>query len=135
MNRFMLFSGVLALSACASASVAKGEISESAAKRLAQFERTGETTNCVGSRRINSITPLDEYNFLVRVGLNSYYLNQVSGCNGADSSFNRLQYKLHGGQLCRNEIIQVVDNSSGMTVGSCGLGSFERLTKKPKKAE
>jgi len=135
MYRSLLFIGVLALSACASASTAERKTSERAAERLAEFDRTGEITNCLSSGQINSINALDEYNFLVRVGPNKYYLNEVSRCSGAASSFNRLQYTLHGSQLCRNEIILVVDNSSGFTVGSCGLGSFERLTKKVEKAE
>lgn len=135
MSRSLLFTGVLALGACASASTAESKTSERAAERLAEFDRTGEVTNCLSTRQINSITALDDYHFLVRVGLNKYYLNEVSRCSGAASNFNRLQYNLHGSQLCRNEIIRVVDNSSGFTVGSCGLGGFERLTKKVEKAE
>ena len=104
------------------------EMSEAVAERLAKYEKTGETETCLSVRRINAITPLDDRNFLVRVGVNDYYLNQPRGrCAGAARFGNRLQYKVHGGSLCRNEIIQVVDNSSGLTGGSCGLGSFEKL--------
>lgn len=135
MNRSLLFTGVLVFGVCASAVAAGSKSSDRAAERLAEFERTGEMTNCMSTRRINTITALDDNHFLVRVSANKYYLNEVSRCSGASSSFNRLQYRTHGGQLCRNEIIKVVDNSSGFTVGSCGLGGFERLTKKVKKAE
>ncbi len=119
---------VMATAGCATTAYDDGAMSERAAERLAQFEATGETENCLSSRRIQSITALDERHLLVRVSVNDYYLNKVSGkCNGAQCAVNRLQYTITTGQLCRNEIITVVDNTSGMTEGSCGLNSFEKL--------
>lgn len=104
------------------------EMSEKAAKRLSEFTRTGELETCINTSRIRSITPLDSHNFLVRTGVNKFYLNQVSdGCHRAHRPFYRIQYTLSSGHLCRNEIIKVVDNSSGLTGGACGLGSFEKL--------
>lgn len=103
-------------------------ISEKAQERLAGFKETGDTETCLNIRRIREINALDAQNFLVRVGVNKYYLNQVSkGCNGAQRGFNRLQYTISSGQLCRHEIIKVVDNNNGFIVGSCGLGDFKKL--------
>ncbi len=117
--------------ACATAG-ANDEISEKVAAKLAEFEPTGETTACLSTTRIRSIDALDDKRFLVRVGVSDYYLNEVSGrCSGASRAGNRLQYTISTGQLCRNEIIEVVDNTSGFTAGSCGLGSFQELMKKP----
>ena len=131
MNRTILIgSSIVFAAACATA--ASGGMSEKAAATLAQYEPTGETESCIGLRNIRSMSPLDEQNFLVKVTGGKVYLNRVSGrCAGADSAFNRLQYKTSINQLCRNEIITVVDNTQGFTVGSCGLGTFERLEKKP----
>lgn len=118
----------VALSACTTASTY--EMSEKVSARLAEFEPTGATDSCMSTSRINQIVALDEKHLLVRVGASRYYLNKVSGrCSGADRSSNRLQYSTSTGQLCRNEIIQVVDNSGGFLVGSCSLGDFERLEK------
>jgi len=127
---------VAACAAAGCASTSSYEMSEEVAARLAEFERTGDYETCLGLRRIDQIKPLDERNFLVRVGVNDYYLNQLSSsCNGADSTFNRLQYTTSLSSLCRNEIITVVDNSTGFTVGSCSLGDFERLEQKTDNAE
>lgn len=113
------------------ASVERAEISPEAEERLADFERTGEMRTCLNLRAISQIDPLDERHFLVRVGLNDYYLNEISGrCSGAGRFNNRIQYTTSISQLCRNEIITIVDNTTGFTVGSCGLGSFERLIEK-----
>lgn len=119
---------IVLVAGCASAGEPL-EMSEEVAERLAEFEATGETRSCIGVTQIRNIDALDESRFLVRAG-GGYYLNEVSGrCNGADRAFNRLQYSTSTGQLCRNEIITIVDNSNGFTVGSCGLGDFQELEK------
>ncbi len=127
---------VAAFAGAACASSGSYEMSEKASARLAEFERTGDYQTCLGLRQISQIKPLDEHNFLVRVGLNQYYLNKVSGrCSGADRTFNRIQYTTSISQLCRNEIISIVDNTTGFTTGSCGLGDFERLENKVDNAD
>ncbi|MAW78603.1 MAG: hypothetical protein CMI63_00045 [Parvularcula sp.] len=137
MKKTAIAAALIAMSGAACATTdGNSEASEEVAARLAEFEPTGETTACVNLTRIRSIDPLDDYRFLVRTGVNDYYLNEVSGrCNGAARAGNRLQYTTSTGQLCRNEIIEVVDNLAGFTVGSCGLGTFQELAKKPEEAE
>lgn len=120
-----------ALAACATAGADNYEMSERAAERLADFEATGEKTSCLSLTSVNSITALDDHHFLVRTSGNDYYLNKASGrCNGAGRPGNRIQYTIHGNQLCRNQIITIVENTNGFTMGSCGLNSFEKLEKK-----
>jgi len=129
MRTLILIIAGTVLAACATAST--GAMSEKAAAKLAQFDRTGEIKNCLGIRQISSIDALDDRHFLVRAG-SQYYLNVTGGrCSNAGRAGYYLQYSTSLSQLCRNEIIRVVDNSSGITAGSCGLGSFERLEKKP----
>ncbi|MEL7488574.1 MAG: hypothetical protein AAGJ87_15320 [Pseudomonadota bacterium] len=101
-----------------------------------EYELTGETTSCLGIRRIRSIDAIDEENFLVRVGLNDFYLNRVSGrCNGADRNSTFLSYKTTQSVLCNNEIIFVVENINRFNLGSCALGKFEELKKIEQPAE
>ncbi|WP_306253112.1 DUF6491 family protein [Parvularcula sp. IMCC14364] len=119
----------LALSACASSDTGRDE--DKAAEALAAFDKTGETESCLSLRRIDQIKALDDKNFLVRVGRDDYYLNEVNGrCSNADGLNTRLQYRTTLSQLCRNELISVVDNGTGMNIGSCGLGTFQKLEKK-----
>lgn len=134
-HMMIVAAAVIGAAGCATVE-SDAEASSKAEERLAAFDRTGEERTCLSLRAVNRITPLDERNFLVRVGVSDYYLNETNGrCGGADSTFNRLQYTTSLSQLCRNEIIRVVDNSTGFTVGSCSLGSFERLEEKPKDDE
>ena len=117
------------LAACATAG-SSYEMSEEVAAKLAQFERTGDVDNCLSLRSIDSIDALDERNFLIEMRSNDYYLSELSSsCINADGVNTRLQYETTLAQLCRGEIIRVVDNSTNFTVGSCGMGSFERLEK------
>lgn len=135
MRHLFLLAGMAAI-AVGCASVEQGEMTQAAKDRLAEFERTGDVRNCLNLRSVSQITALDERHFLVRVGVNDYYLNELSGrCAGAGRFNNRIQYATSLSQLCRNQIITIVDNSSGITAGSCGLGGFERLVEKPDEEE
>jgi hypothetical protein len=115
------------LAACQSAASA-GALSPEAEARLAEFRKTGETRDCLPSSSISQILPLSDSLFLVRVGAGQFWLNETRGrCRNAASNFTRLQYRTTG-QLCRNEIINVVDSgAAGGFLSSCGLGTFERL--------
>lgn len=125
------FASIFALSAGAIA----GSEAERAAKKLDRFERTGETTDCLMGSTIDSIDPITDELFLVRVGVNTYYLNEVNGsCDGASSGFSRLQYTRSTPGLCRLQIVSVYDNGSNFFRGSCSLGSFEKLRPKPETA-
>lgn len=112
------------------------EPSERAAERLAQYQETGETRSCVSLSRVSSIVPLDDNHFLFEMRGGDVYLNRIRGrCNQAASGFTRIEYRVSGNQLCRGEIINVVDNSSGLWAGSCGLGDFVQLEPAPAPAE
>ena len=123
---------LIALAAACTTSDAAGDTTNkktSLEEKLGPYERTGEYRNCVPLRQIRSTNAVDDRHILVRVG-SDYYLNRLSGrCAGIDRNFNRIQYKTSLNQLCQNEIITVVDNSQGFTIGSCGLGKFEKLLK------
>lgn len=108
------------------------QVNKAAAKTFAKYERTGEKTSCLSIAQISSIRPVTETTFLVRTNASDFYANDVSGrCNGATRNSSRIEYTTSLSQLCRNELIRVVDNTSGFELGGCGLGSFEKLKKKP----
>ena len=123
-------SAVLAVSASACAASMQGDEgpSEEAAERLAEFDRTGETRNCLQLRRIDSITPLDEKYFLIETNGGDHYLNVVNGrCSNADSSFAFLEYRTSTSNLCANEIVRVRTQNDGGVVGACSLSQYEKL--------
>lgn len=131
--RTVLNASCAALASLVAAGAARADDVKAAADPLAGFERTGEKTSCLMSSQVDQIKPVTDELFLVRVGVNSWYLNEVSGsCSGASSGFTRLEYRTTGGSLCRLQIVNVVDNNGGFFRGSCSLGDFEKLRPAPK---
>lgn len=129
MLRTMTIAGLIWAAGCATSSAER--VNEGAAAKLAEYERTGEVTSCMNVRQIASIEAVDEKTLLIRSGVNDYYVSDIKGrCSGATSTFNRFEYTTSTAQLCRNEIITIVDNTTGFLTGSCGMGSFEKLAKK-----
>ncbi|MEO1251167.1 MAG: DUF6491 family protein [Pseudomonadota bacterium] len=125
----LMSAGAAFLAACATAGDSY-VMSEEAVTELAKYERTGELTNCLSLRDLN-IDALDERTFLVRSGVNDYYLAELeNSCLSVDRAFTRIQIDTFGSQLCEKEIVRVVDNTTGNTVGSCGMSKFERLVEK-----
>jgi len=132
-RKFMLI-GLLLTAGCASTGAEP--IDENAAEKLAQFERTGEVTTCLNVRQITNITAVDERTLLIQSGVNDYYVSDLStDCNGATRSSTRFEYSTSTAQLCRNEIIRIVDSNGKFLVGSCGMGSFEKLKNKEAPAQ
>ena len=105
-------------------------VNKGAAETLDQYERTGEVQSCLNLRQISSINAVDENTLLIKSGVNDYYVNDVKGrCHGATRNSTRFQYTTSLNQLCRNDILKIVDNGGDFIVGSCGVGSFEKLEK------
>lgn len=123
---------VMAMLAAAGCATATGEpVNESAAARLAGLQRTGDKQTCLNVTLLNEITGVDERTLLIRSGANNWYVSDLgSRCRGVVSRGNRIEYTTSLPQLCRNDILRIVDNANGFLTGSCGMGSFERLEKK-----
>lgn len=113
------------------ASTVEEPVDDAAAEKLAGFERTGDITTCLSVSRISTITAVDERTLLIKAGVDDYYVSDLeTDCNGATRNSTRFEYSTSAAQLCRNEIIRIVDNGQGFLVGSCGMGSFEKLRRK-----
>jgi len=119
----------VALAACSISAAAWAQDAETDTPFIPEgYELTGETRSCLSARRIDKIDPVDRNAWLVTMRSGPDYVTRVSsGCRSATSNFTYLSYQLRGSQLCRGEIIRVVDRGSNMLAGSCGLGEFEEL--------
>lgn len=105
-------------------------VSSKGSEILAKYKPTGETESCLPLRQIDSMKFVEDSIILVETNSKKIYFNQTSNdCNGARGN-RRIEYITTGSSLCRNEIIRVVDNGSGMFMGSCSLGGFDRVEEK-----
>ncbi len=102
-------------------------------KRLAdimeKYEKNGETRSCVNLRRLRESRVIDDKTIFFRGIGKVGYLNHLNGrCVGLARE-ERFSYSTTINNLCRGEILTVLD-TFGRPWGSCGLGDFEELTKK-----
>ena len=122
----------LVMGACATAQPAAGEDAPFVPEG---YELTGESRTCLSVRNIDDIDTSNEEAWIVTTNSRDTYLTRVSGgCQAASSSFTYISYNAHGGQLCRGEIVRVIDQGADTTVGSCGIGEFEELSPLPEDA-
>lgn len=85
----------------------------------------GRPVDCLPSYRSNDMRVIDDNTILFRDGRTTYVQAPRGGCSPLGSGHYTLVTHSFGGQgLCRGDIAQVVDASSGFTVGSCALESF-----------
>ena len=120
--------GISLLSAAAScAPVAPVELSSSQQSELGQAlagRVAGPAVNCVSQRDLRGSRSFGEGAILFQGTRGTVYVNRPpAGCPSLN--FGRtLTTQTSGTQLCRGDIATVIDTSSGMTFGGCGLGDF-----------
>ena len=106
-----------------------GSAAAKAAKKLAQYEATGETRQCIPLIQIDRSDVVDDQNILFHMRGGKTYLNTLPyRCPrlGFEESFS---YRTSLNQLCNVDIITVFD-ATGFHGPSCGLGDFKEVVKK-----
>ena len=113
----------------------KGRLERRAAERRARlmekYESTGHTETCVPMRTLRQSVIFDNQTiFFESTGRRAFINHLPNKCAGLLRE-QRFAYANSFGSLCRGQIITILDNF-GRSWGSCGLGEFEELKKKPK---
>lgn len=105
-------------------------------KEQAEFDKlikdrtAGEPVSCISRADQNRLTIIGDKYLVYRRSSNpeTIYVNEpYGGCRNAER--NTLVTRKSTSQLCRGEIAQIRDMTSGMFVGSCGFSSFVPYTK------
>ena len=84
----------------------------------------GRPESCLPLNRSNDMTVIDDNTILYRDGRTTYVNTPLHVCNNLGNGSYALVTHSSGSQLCRGDIAQVTDISTGITVGSCALGEF-----------
>ena len=118
---------------CASNAPNYGERTPEAQQLLASYldgKAAGPAQSCLPHYRANDQIAVDEYTILYRDGSNRVWRTEMQGgCIGLGRPGTAIVVRTSGSLgLCRGEIAQVVDTSTGMTVGSCSFGDFVLYT-------
>lgn len=113
-----------------------GETIELTEKQQAKLDKrlegrtAGEAKSCINRNDQRNMTVISDDILIFSSSRNAktIYVNKpLGGCSGADR--NILSYKRWSSSLCRGEIVQLLDNATGMTMGSCAFGDFVPYTK------
>ena len=85
----------------------------------------GKAVDCLPAFRSNDMSVIDDNTILFRDGRSTVYRNDPpGGCRPIGAPGYALVTHIFGPSLCRGDIAQVVDTSTGMFAGSCVLGDF-----------
>ena len=90
-----------------------------------QARIVGEAETCIPASRIRSTTVHDARTIDFRVGTRLYRNTLPQSCPGLRAR-DAITYDIRGGQLCRPEIVYVLENFGGelRRGAGCGLGDF-----------
>jgi len=84
----------------------------------------GEPVGCIPLNQARSTTFIGDRTILYRVSPNLIYRNDPpNGCAGLRPGMT-IVTRTPSNQLCRGEIVRVVDLVAGVEAGGCGLGDF-----------
>ena len=85
----------------------------------------GRPESCLPLQRSNDMVVIDDDTILYRDGRTTYVNKPLGSCNRLGTgSYALVTRSGNGSMLCRGDISNVVDATSGITVGSCALGDF-----------
>lgn len=122
-----------AIAACTTAPpqpVARTAEAEAELQALLAGKAAGAPLSCLPAWRSGNMVVIDDATVVFRDSANRVYVNNFrDGCPNLGSGWYALLTRHTGTSLCSGEIAQVLDTSSGMTVGSCVLGEFVPYTR------
>lgn len=88
--------------------------------------------SCLPTRRAGDMHVVDDYTILYRDGATVWRNDPPGGCNGLGRGGSAMVSRLIGPQLCRGDIVSIVDTASGFNSGSCVLGDFVPFRRPPR---
>lgn len=108
-------------------------------KQLALLEKNlegkqaGDPVNCISNSGSPQLIKVSDDILLYRVSSRLVYRNDLQpSCPGLARDTDIMVTKVFGGQLCRGDIIRLVDRSSGIGGGGCAYGKFTPYRSPPK---
>ena len=127
--------GMILVSACL-ATTASAQRVEKVDRRAAEYDRlmtgrvAGEPRSCLPEGQTRQST-IYRGAIVYRVSRDTVYRNDMNGCS--DLRFDTYPvFRIYSGQLCRGDIVQIVDRGNGMAAGGCTVGSFVPYTRVPR---
>lgn len=129
MKRLLSVAAILTVAASAAAYGAKLTTED----LMKTYEKTDKVEACIPLRSIHQTRILDKTNILFEMDNGRRYLNTLPVNCGGLTPYRAISYRTSLSQLCNTDIITVFEpgQPAPNSYGSCGLGKFTELKKKP----
>ncbi|MCY7270534.1 MAG: hypothetical protein LH485_00565 [Sphingomonas bacterium] len=127
MRMYLLAAAATSLVACQSTDSPPEQRSAKAQAtydKLLAGKAPGRAESCLPLQRSNDMVVIDDDTILYRDGRTTYVNKPLGSCNLLGRGSYALVTRSTGSQLCRGDIAQVTDMTTGVTVGSCAFGDF-----------
>lgn len=120
----LLASGLMAMPASAMAGNENQSTGEEKLAKMLAGRTAGKPQECINQQLIRSSRIINRTAIVYEMSNGTYYVNRpASGANFLRDNLI-LVTSTQSSQLCGVDIVRLVDNSSGMSMGSIGLGKF-----------
>ena len=125
--KMLLLIGLLATASCAAGDTAEPARTAKAEGRLDQFlagKVASQPQSCITRREAERQEVVDDRTIIFRVSSNRVIRNDISpSCPGLDRQAAIIRVS-PSTSICRGEIFEVRDLTSGISYGSCTFGDF-----------
>jgi hypothetical protein len=103
--------------------IARADGEATLAAELRDYRQAGTPVSCVPLRNLGGNRSAGEGAVIFGSGSRIWVNRPPAGCPLV-RDHAALTLRTTGSQICRGDIVNVVDTASGMNYGSCGLGDF-----------
>ena len=126
MREMPLIATALALAGCATQpqSVVRSAEAQTELNKLLAGKTAGEPFTCLQHYRANDMVRIDDSTVAFKQGTRVYVNHLIGECANLTSGFYALVTRSNGTGLCRGDMADVRDLSTGMIVGSCAIGDW-----------
>jgi hypothetical protein len=100
------------------------------AEKQAEFEKLvagkvpGQPISCLPHYRAGNMVPIDDSTVVFKDGSRVYVNHLIGECSLLKSGFYTLVTRSSGTGMCRGDIANVADVSTGSILGSCAIGDW-----------
>lgn len=103
----------------------RSERAQTRLTRALEGKVAGEPRRCLPRYRSVDQEIVDRNTILYRQGRDLVFRNDpVGGCNGLDRTRTLLITPVNGGEYCSGDIVRILDQQTGLNVGSCAFSDF-----------
>jgi Family of unknown function (DUF6491) len=128
----LLLAGGAALASCTTGAepAQRSPEKQQELQRLTAGKTAGAPVSCLQNYNATDQRIIDDRTVAYPLGARTVYVMQLSpGCHMLGSGNYALLTKQFGGMgMCRGDIVQVIDTTSHITVGSCGIDQIVPYT-------